>query len=76
MAPKASTPMTFAASHAAAVAQVRAAGSDPAADLREERARASFAPAALTNFLYGEATAARRRYLEDLVQRCGLAHGP
>jgi hypothetical protein len=55
---------------------VRAAGSDPAADLREERARASFAPAALTNFLYGEATAARRRYLEDLVQRCGLAHGP
>ena len=60
---------TFAESQAAAVAMVRGATSDPPADLREERAHASFAPSDLADYLYGKETAARRRYLETLVSR-------
>ena len=59
----------FSESQAAAVALVRASTSDPPADLREERARASFPSADLTNHLYGEENAARRRYLETIVAK-------
>jgi len=61
------TPIPFAQSQAAAVALIQGSTSNPPADLAEERQRATFPVADLTNHLLGAETAARRKFLEDLV---------
>ena len=62
---------SFTASQAAALAAVRAATSDPVADLRSERARGSFPPADLSAHLFTAEGVQRRRFIEQLVARLG-----
>lgn len=74
VAAPAPTPIPFAQSQAAAVALIQAGTSNPPADLAEERQRATFPVADLTNHLLGAETAARRKYLEDLVSSYVFSH--